>query len=126
MTSRYNDSRREGQRIHPKWEEFWPEFERSMKQRLRVGHQEYGDRSFSRPLFSLLGEVEQEIYDIIGWSFIALTRFSSLRERVQLMEDRLGEEEMNQILSGYQDRSGPPSPISDPDDQDDPFTDPTG
>lgn len=56
--------------------------------------------SFARPLFSLLEEVEEEILDQANWSFIAWTRLHSLRERVRLLEDRLDEEEMKDLIEG--------------------------
>jgi hypothetical protein len=57
-----------------------------LRERLRVGAQQYGDSSFERPLVEVIGEVEQELLDVSGWSVIAWTRLRRLRERVQRIE----------------------------------------
>lgn len=94
----WNDRRREQRRIHPKYKDHWPLFVKKCEKRLRDGHREYGDGSFDRPLFSLLDEVEEEILDTADWSFIAWTRLDSLRERVRLLEDKLDEVEMKELI----------------------------
>jgi hypothetical protein len=76
----------------------YPEILSMMKERLRAGHRQYGDRSFGRPLSSLLQEVEEEIYDQILWSLVALTRISSLWGRIQRLEDAIGLAEVENRL----------------------------
>ena len=94
----YSDAQREKQRLKPLWEGFWPEFEKKAKSRLRRGHREYSDISFDRPLSSLLRETEEEIYDQILWSFIALTRLSPLWGRIQRLENAIGAIEVEERL----------------------------
>ena len=50
--------------------------------RLEQGRRAYGDRSFGRDPAELAGEVEEEILDIVGWSFILWCRIRRLRERL--------------------------------------------
>ncbi len=99
MSTNSNDKRREEMRINPRWKEEWPDFSAKFEARLRSGHRQYGDRSFERPLFSLLAETEEEIYDQILWSFIALTRITDLRKRIQKLEDKIGEAEIDLMLT---------------------------
>ena len=94
----HNERRREQQRIDPQWKKDWPPFIQRAEKRLRQGHREYGDGSFERPLFSLLAEVEEEILDQVNWAFIAWTRIHGLRERVRLLEDKLDEVEMRELI----------------------------
>ncbi len=42
--------------------------------RLEVGQAEYGDDSFGRPRRELVGEVQQELVDVVNWCFIATRR----------------------------------------------------
>lgn len=60
------------------WKSYWPEFESEMKMRLEQGFKDYGDGSFSRPPRELLAEVEQELMDVVGWSFILWVRIKLL------------------------------------------------
>ena len=94
----YNERRREGRKNQPEWKKHWPPFIKTLEKRLKAGHREYGDGSFDRPLFTLLAEVEEEILDQVNWSFIAWTRLDSLRERVRLLEDKLDEVEMEELI----------------------------
>lgn len=57
-------------------------FSAAIASRLAQGAQAYGDRSFSRDLGSLLGEIEQEILDIAGWSYILWVRIHTIRAQV--------------------------------------------
>lgn len=60
----------------------WPVFRRSVRRRLEAGKRDYGDGSFLRDLDSLAGEVEEELLDVCGWSFILWTRVRGLREKL--------------------------------------------
>ena len=62
------------------------EFVALLLERLRAGEKQYGDSSFRRPLIEVIGEVEQELLDMSGWSLIAWTRLRRLRERVAQIE----------------------------------------
>ena len=93
-----SDEKRENQRIDPLWKELWPPIRRKLEHRMAVGHREYGDRSFSRPVFALLNEVEEELMDQMVWSFIAITRLGRLRDQVRELEERLDEKEMDEWI----------------------------
>ena len=95
-----NDEKRVQQRLQPAWKTHFPRFTQRLEKRLRQGHREYGDRSFQRPTFALIAEIEEEVLDQANWAFITWTRLHSLRERVRLLEDRLDEAEMAQLLAG--------------------------
>ena len=97
-----NDEKREKQRIQPEWKNHFPRFIQRLEKRLRQGHREYGDRSFQRPTFSLIAEIEEEVLDQANWAFITWTRLHDLRERVRLLEDRLDEAEMQDLLTGLE------------------------
>jgi hypothetical protein len=65
----------------------WPAFAERVRQRLEAGRAAYGDRSFGRPPGELVGEIEQELLDVCGWSFIALERLARAATQVNKMEE---------------------------------------
>ena len=93
-------------KLDPKWKKLWPSVRDKLEQRMVAGHQEYSDRSFSRPVFELLNETEEELMDQMVWSFIAITRLNTLRERIQTVEQSidqgtgpwLSQEEINEWM----------------------------
>jgi len=95
------DQKRESQRIHPRYKDDWPKFLDELDKRLSRGHREYGDRSFERPAFSLLEEVQEEILDIPNWAFIAWTRIETLKVQLKALEDTLGTAEMDRIFEDF-------------------------
>ena len=60
--------------------EDWPAFIESIQKRLRVGERDYGDSSFEVPLVKLVDEIQQELEDVAGWSFIMWSRLRQLSE----------------------------------------------
>lgn len=56
-----------------------PEFFSQVRKRLRAGANVYGDISFSRDPMQLIGEVEQELLDVAGWSWILYHRLQKLK-----------------------------------------------
>ena len=98
MSESYNDRRRAKQRIKPIWKDHFPKFIAALETRMKAGHRTYGDRSFNRPLFNLLTEIEEELLDQGNWAFIGWVQLHSLRERIQKLEHRLEEIEMEEIL----------------------------
>ena len=54
----------------------WPKFMAEVEARLNAGAREYGDKSFSASPKKLISEIQQEIYDIVGWSFILSCRLA--------------------------------------------------
>ena len=59
------------------------EFFARVDQRLANGERVYGDASFERPTTELLGEIEEELLDIAGWSYVAWCRLVALKKRVE-------------------------------------------
>ena len=57
-------------------------FVETVRRRLDAGHREYGDASFARDPDELLAEIQEEIEDIAGWSFVLWCRLRDLREKV--------------------------------------------
>jgi hypothetical protein len=93
-----NDEKRESQRINPSWPEPFARFYIEAEKRMRQGHRTYGDRSFDRPLFTLLNEIEEELLDAPNWAAIAWNKLNVLRSKIRLLEDRLDEESMDDLL----------------------------
>ena len=52
-----------------------------LRARLLAGAATYGDRSFTRPAAELVGEVQQELEDVCGWSLLLWIRLERLRAR---------------------------------------------
>ena len=63
----------------PKYKDVFPEFTERLRSRMEKGFAEYGDKSFDRPVNELLGEIEEEILDICGWSLILYSRIQRLK-----------------------------------------------
>lgn len=65
------------------------EFVAAIEARLEIGEREYADRpASSRPLDELLDEINQELVDVAGWSFLLWRRIEALRERLGAVPDR--------------------------------------
>lgn len=54
-----------------------------IRQRLVSGKENYGDKSFTQPLVSLIDEIQAELEDVAGWSFIQWTRLERGRKKLQ-------------------------------------------
>ena len=63
----------------PLWKQWWPQFEEVMKERLQRGHEEYGDNSFDLSPIELMGEIREELLDIVGWGFLLWVRLTELQ-----------------------------------------------
>ena len=57
--------------------------------RLEQGRRAYGDRSFERDPAEVAGEIEEELADICGWSFILWTRVRRLKARLDTDPQRM-------------------------------------
>jgi hypothetical protein len=75
----------------PTYGEHFAQFVRMLEARLEAGAREYGDKSFDAPLGQLIDELQQEIIDQCGWSFIAFVRAERLRTKIVDFGDELGE-----------------------------------
>jgi hypothetical protein len=67
----------------PELREDWLEFVSLVEQRLEQGAVEYGDETLRRPALEVLDEVEEELLDVMGWSFFAWLRIRRLKEKVK-------------------------------------------
>ena len=63
--------------------EDWLEFVSLVEHRLEQGAVEYGDETLHRPALEVLDEVEEELLDVMGWSFFAWLRIRRLKEKVK-------------------------------------------
>ena len=61
----------------------WTNFRISVENRLHKGSLEYGDESIERPTLELLSEVQEELADVCGWSYILWRKLERLREKVR-------------------------------------------
>lgn len=57
---------------------YWEEFKKKLEGRLVVGAREYGDSSFKKRLPRTLQEIEEELLDVCGWSWLAYVRLRRL------------------------------------------------
>jgi len=64
----------------------WGPFIKNVFSRLEMGALTYGDTSFERPPGQLLEEIEQELLDQAGWSFIMWCRLEEVRERLKQLK----------------------------------------
>jgi len=53
-----------------------------LRARLNAGAREYGSTTFERPAAELIDEIQQELEDVCGWSFLLWVRLDRLREHV--------------------------------------------
>ena len=74
--------RPQGPYSEPKWKKHWLQFELVMSRRLSQGHTEYGDQSFDRSVTDLMGEIEEELLDVVGWGYIMWCRLQELKGRL--------------------------------------------
>lgn len=60
----------------------WAAFAAGVEARLADGARAYGDRSLRARPAALAGEVEEELLDVAGWSFMLWLRLRGLRRRL--------------------------------------------
>ncbi len=58
------------------------EFIETLRNRMEAGYEEYGNTSFYRTKDALLGELEEEVMDIPGWSIILFWKLREKRKRL--------------------------------------------
>jgi hypothetical protein len=63
-----------------------PEFFAEVQTRLLAGRRAYGDKSFSKDPRELLAEVEQELFDVCGWSYCLYVRLAAMRQALRDVE----------------------------------------
>ena len=64
----------------------WPQFADEVASRLDAGAREYGQRSFSREPADLIDEVQQELRDVAGWSWVLANRLEAVRQAMAAAE----------------------------------------
>jgi hypothetical protein len=57
--------------------------------RLHKGDKVYGDVSFERDPTELLGEIEEELLDVVGWAFPLWVRLQKLKVDLKWLETDL-------------------------------------
>lgn len=65
--------------------ELFDTFAARVKERLQKGREEYGDRSFSKEPSELFGEINEELLDVMGWTFVLWLRLARI-ESIQRNE----------------------------------------
>ena len=55
---------------------------RELEKRLKAGAEAYGDSSFGKSENSLLKEIQEEILDIAGWSYILWAKIERLKSSI--------------------------------------------
>ncbi len=73
------------------------EFAERIRARLDAGKREYGDSSFNRPRGELVDEIQQELLDVVGWSFILYSRLEKLKVLGQLPDQRRSMDKIGHI-----------------------------
>ena len=68
--------------------ELFPEFMEAVRRRMEKGRCLYGDLSFNRPPGALRQEIEEEIFDIVGWDYVLWVRLRQLRKQLEKLEVR--------------------------------------
>lgn len=58
----------------------WQRYFDALDKRLEQGQKEYGDKSFCESTSELLDEIQQEVLDIAGWSYILWERLERLKK----------------------------------------------
>lgn len=61
----------------------WDEFTSKVYDRMVVGEKEYGDASYSLAAKEVIGELEQEALDIMGWGYFLWKKCKQLEERLK-------------------------------------------
>lgn len=61
----------------------WRECMSAVEKRLAAGAEEYGDASLRAPPAALVGEVIEELEDVIGWSFLARRRMKGIEHIIR-------------------------------------------
>ena len=90
----------------------WPVFTGAVHSRLCAGAKEYGDGSFGKDPADLIGEIEQELFDVMGWTFVLWKRVRSLledweRARAAMAPNRRTEAEIDRALARWETRTAP-------------------
>jgi len=64
------------------------DFAAEVRKRLDAGRVAYGDRSFAADPAELVRQIEEELLDVCGWSFVLVVRLRRLRAAAEQLEGR--------------------------------------
>ncbi len=68
--------------------EQWPIYAEAVMAKLAKGAEDYGDSSLDTDSGKLLDEIEAELLDVNGWSFLLWVRCRKLRTKLAAIETR--------------------------------------
>jgi hypothetical protein len=68
------------------YKKHFKQFVKELDKKMLKGFKEYGDVSFNRKSEDLVGEIEQELLDICGWSLILWVHLNELKLKVKKHE----------------------------------------
>lgn len=57
----------------------WTKYFEELEKRIERAAIEYGDKSFDKSTEKLLGEIQEEILDIAGWSYILWEKLERMK-----------------------------------------------
>ena len=63
----------------------FPEFAEQVRAKLARGQVIFEDRNFSKNPVDLMHEVQEELVDVMGWSFLVWSRLQAMREALELL-----------------------------------------
>lgn len=65
------------------YKKYFKQFVKELDNKMKVGYNEYGDKSFSRSPVELIQELEQEVIDISGWGMILYVRLEEMKRAIK-------------------------------------------
>jgi len=65
-----------------KYPDRFPAFVAKVQDRLHMGAEAYGDRSFERPPAEIVEEIQEELEDVCGWSYCLWLRLEEIKQRL--------------------------------------------
>lgn len=63
------------------YKKYFKPFINKLDKKMLEGYKEYGDVSFNRKSTDLVGEIEQELLDICGWSLILWVHLNEIKKK---------------------------------------------
>ena len=62
---------------------YFIKFLQQVEAKMDRGRTEYGDKSFYKPDGILLGDIQEELIDVCGWSIILWTKIEKLKSSIK-------------------------------------------
>lgn len=84
----------------PTWALHYPNFIRASTNKLKTGHIEYGDKSWSKDPLALIQEMKEELVDQSNWAMISWVRLCTLESEIRTTLGGL-HSELGDILGRY-------------------------